>query len=134
MYGLSGRTLGQRIDEALAQVGLVERAKDRVKTYSSGMKRRLNIGIGLIHKPQLLGSVTRLSDLRGKTVMLFFGYTHCPDVCPLALSEMRKVKAALGKDAERIAFVFVSVDGTRDTPEVLRRYVRIFDPDFIGLT
>ncbi|RMG62336.1 MAG: hypothetical protein D6709_11925, partial [Chloroflexi bacterium] len=85
MYGLSGRTLGQRIDEALAQVGLVERAKDRVKTYSSGMKRRLNIGIGLIHKPQLLGSVTRLSDLRGKTVMLFFGYTHCPDVCPLAL-------------------------------------------------
>ncbi|GIV85580.1 MAG: hypothetical protein KatS3mg052_2587 [Candidatus Roseilinea sp.] len=80
------------------------------------------------------GGITRLSDLRGKTVMLFFGYTHCPDVCPLALSEMRKVKAALGKDAERVAFVFVSVDGTRDTPEVLRRYVRIFDPDFIGLT
>ncbi len=80
------------------------------------------------------GGITRLSDLRGKTVMLFFGYTHCPDICPLALSEMRKVKAALGKDAEQVAFVFVSVDGTRDTPEALRRYVRIFDPDFIGLT
>lgn len=80
------------------------------------------------------GGITRLSDLRGKTVLLFFGYTHCPDICPLALSEMRKVKAALGKDAEKVAFVFVSVDGTRDTPEVLRRYVRIFDPNFIGLT
>ncbi|MFC1465785.1 MAG: ABC transporter ATP-binding protein [Candidatus Brachytrichaceae bacterium NZ_4S206] len=54
MYGLSGRTLSQRIDEVLEQVGLTERAKDRVKTYSGGMKRRLNIGIGLIHKPQLL--------------------------------------------------------------------------------
>jgi len=80
------------------------------------------------------GGVTRLSDLRGKVVLLFFGYTHCPDVCPLSLSEMRKVKAALGKDAERVAFVFVSVDGTRDTPEKLQRYLRIFDPEFIGLT
>ncbi|MCS6849467.1 MAG: SCO family protein [Anaerolineae bacterium] len=80
------------------------------------------------------GGITRLSDLRGKTVLLFFGYTHCPDICPLALSEMRKVKAALGKDAERAAFVFISVDGARDTPEVLRRYVRAFDPNFIGLT
>lgn len=80
------------------------------------------------------GKTTRLSDLRGRTVLLFFGYTHCPDICPLALSDMRKVKAALGEDAKNVAFVFVSVDGTRDTPEVLRRYVRIFDPDFIGLT
>jgi protein SCO1/2 len=78
--------------------------------------------------------VTRLSDLRGKVVLLFFGYTNCPDVCPLALSQMRKVKAALGRDADRVAFVFVSVDGTRDTPEQLRRYLRIFDPTFIGLT
>ncbi|BCX03984.1 MAG: hypothetical protein KatS3mg053_1922 [Candidatus Roseilinea sp.] len=80
------------------------------------------------------GGITRLSDLRGKTVLLFFGYTHCPDICPLALSDMRKVKAALGEDAEKAAFVFISVDGMRDTPEVLRRYVRAFDPSFIGLT
>jgi|YNPMSStandDraft_1061717.scaffolds.fasta_scaffold42725_2 protein SCO1/2 len=80
------------------------------------------------------GGVTRLSDLRGRVVLLFFGYTHCPDICPLALSEMRKVKAALGQEADRAAFVFVSVDGTRDTPEQLRRYLRIFDPTFIGLT
>jgi protein SCO1/2 len=80
------------------------------------------------------GGVTRLSDLRGKVVLLFFGYTHCPDICPLSLSEMRKVKAALGKDADRVAFVFISVDGTRDTPDRLHRYLRIFDPEFIGLT
>ncbi len=80
------------------------------------------------------GGTTRLSDLRGKTILLFFGYTHCPDICPLSLSEMRKVKAALGQDAAKVAFVFVSVDGTRDTPDVLRRYVRAFDPDFVGLT
>jgi len=80
------------------------------------------------------GGVTRLSDLRGKVVLIFFGYTNCPDICPLALSEMRKVKVALGRDAERVAFVFISVDGTRDTPEQLRRHLRIFDPTFIGLT
>ena len=78
--------------------------------------------------------VTRLSGLRGKVILLFFGYTNCPDICPLSLSEMRKVKAALGTDAERVAFVFISVDGARDTPEKLRRYLRIFDPEFIGLT
>ncbi|MCS7057194.1 MAG: SCO family protein [Thermoflexales bacterium] len=80
------------------------------------------------------GGVTRLSDLRGKTVLLFFGYTHCPDICPMALSRMRKLKASLGEDAKQVAFVFISVDGTRDTPAVLRRHVRLFDPDFIGLT
>jgi protein SCO1/2 len=80
------------------------------------------------------GGTTRLSDLRGKVVLIFFGYTNCPDICPLALSDMRKVKVALGQDAEHVAFVFISVDGTRDTPEQLRRHLRIFDPTFIGLT
>lgn len=80
------------------------------------------------------GELTRLSDLRGKTVLLFFGYTHCPDVCPLALSDLRRVKAALGGDAQHLAVVFVSVDGRRDSPAVLRRYVTAFDPAFVGLT
>ncbi len=80
------------------------------------------------------GAPTRLSDFRGRLVVLFFGYTHCPDVCPLSLSDMRRVKAALGDEAERVAFVFISVDGARDTPEVLRRYVKVFDADFHGLT
>ncbi len=75
-----------------------------------------------------------LSDLRGKVVMLFFGYTNCPDVCPTTLAEFKRVKALLGEDAARVAFVFVSVDGARDTPERLALYVHAFDPDFIGLT
>lgn len=80
------------------------------------------------------GTPFQLSDLRGKFVVMFFGYTHCPDVCPLSLYEMRRVKQALGEEAKQVQFAFVSVDGTRDTPERLRSYVRSFDPEFIGLT
>lgn len=80
------------------------------------------------------GTPFRLSDLRGKFVVMFFGYTHCPDVCPLSLYEMRRVRQALGEEAKHVQFVFVSVDGTRDTPERLHAYVRSFDPTFIGLT
>ncbi|MCS7059745.1 MAG: SCO family protein [Anaerolineae bacterium] len=75
-----------------------------------------------------------LSDLRGKFVLLFFGYTHCPDICPLALGEFKAVKRILGDQAEQVAFVMISVDGSRDTPDVMRRYVQAFDPTFIGLT
>jgi protein SCO1 len=80
------------------------------------------------------GDSLSLSDLRGKAVLLFFGYTHCPDVCPMTLAEFKQVKRELGDAADRAAFVFVSVDGERDTPERLAAYVGAFDPDFIGLT
>jgi protein SCO1/2 len=80
------------------------------------------------------GRPMSLADLRGKPVLLAFGYTHCPDVCPLFMSDMRKVKRALGDAGDRAAFVFVSVDPKRDTPEVIKRYVTAFDPAFIGAT
>lgn len=80
------------------------------------------------------GKPVKLSDLRGKPIILFFGYTFCPDVCPLTLSEMLKAKKALGADGDKAQFVFVSVDGERDTPEVLKNYLKLFDPTFIGLT
>ena len=81
------------------------------------------------------GERLRLSDLAGHAVLLFFGYTHCPDVCPATLSRMREVKAALPPgDAARLAGVFVTVDPARDTPQLLGRYVEFFDPGFIGLT
>lgn len=80
------------------------------------------------------GESFTLSELRGKAVLLFFGYTNCPDVCPTTLSEFKRVKQELGDDADRVAFVFVSVDGARDTPERLAAYVGAFDPSFIGLT
>ena len=81
------------------------------------------------------GERLRLSDLAGNAVLLFFGYTHCPDICPATLSRMREVKAALPPgDAARFAGVLVSVDPARDTPQRLGRYVEFFDPGFIGLT
>lgn len=79
------------------------------------------------------GQPFRLSNLRGKVALLFFGYTNCPNVCPTTLGDFKRVKALLGQDAARVAFVFVSVDGERDTPDQLAIYVRAFDPDFIGL-
>ncbi len=80
------------------------------------------------------GQPFRLSDQRGKVVLLFFGYTSCPDVCPTTLSTWRKVHQALGADADRVRFVFVTVDPERDTTERLGLHVNAFNPDFIGLT
>jgi protein SCO1/2 len=67
----------------------------------------------------------RLSDWRGKSVLMAFGYTHCPDVCPLTLGEFDQIRAALGADAEQVRFVFVSVDGERDTPDSLTHYLGV---------
>ena len=76
-----------------------------------------------------------IGDLNGKYTLLSFGYTHCPDVCPLTLSEFRRVKRELSEDeAEQVNFALISVDGARDTPDLLDRYLERFDPAFIGLT
>jgi protein SCO1/2 len=80
------------------------------------------------------GSSFRLSELRGNVVLLFFGYTSCPDVCPTTLSELRKVNANLGSAADQVKVVYVTVDPERDTPEVIQKYVSIFNPAFIGLS
>lgn len=81
-----------------------------------------------------LGAERRLSDLSDRLALITFGFTHCPDICPANLANFKLVQNALGDDAERVAFVFVSVDGTRDTPEVMARHLALFDPEFIGLT
>lgn len=75
-----------------------------------------------------------LSDQRGDAVLVFFGYTFCPDVCPTTLAEFKKIHDALGAEAKRVDFVFVTVDPGRDTPERLKQHLRVFDPSFIGLT
>ncbi|TVR23400.1 MAG: SCO family protein [Anaerolineaceae bacterium] len=80
------------------------------------------------------GEPLSLSDLSGRYVLLAFGYTHCPDVCPATLLEFRQIKRQLGDLADDVAFVFVSVDPERDTPELLARYMARYDPDFIGLS
>ena len=80
------------------------------------------------------GERLSLSDLRGKVVLLYFGYTFCPDACPTTLNELKKVPAALGDRADEVQVVMVTVDPQRDTPEVLREYLAYFDPSFLGLT
>ncbi len=75
-----------------------------------------------------------LSDYRGKLVVLYFGYTFCPDVCPTTLSDVNKALAQLGKDAEEVQLVMISVDPARDDPVKLAEYVDFFNPTFVGVT
>ena len=79
---------------------------------------------------------TRLSDLRGKPTLLFFGFTNCPDVCPTTMSDFRSIQRSLGDDSDQVNFVFISVDGSRDTPDVLRDFFRVrgIEAGFYGLT
>jgi protein SCO1/2 len=79
------------------------------------------------------GKARSLADFRGKAVAIFFGYTHCPDVCPTTLSDMASALQILGTDAARVQVLFVTVDPRRDTPELLRQYVPAFNPTFLGL-
>jgi len=80
-----------------------------------------------------LGKTRRLEDFRGKAVVLFFGFTHCPDVCPTTLADMAQVMRQLGADADRVQVLFVTVDPERDSEELLAKYVPAFDARFLGL-
>jgi len=79
------------------------------------------------------GKMRTLDDFKGKAVVVFFGFTHCPDVCPTTLAEMKTVKNLLGEDGKRLQVLFVTVDPERDTSELLANYVTAFDPTFLGL-
>ena len=79
------------------------------------------------------GQARRLADFAGKVVVVFFGYTQCPDVCPTTLTELVEVKRLLGKDGGRLQPLFITVDPQRDTPEMLKAYMANFDPGFLAL-
>ena len=79
------------------------------------------------------GQVRTIKDFAGKVVIVFFGYTQCPDVCPTSMQELAEVKRLLGKDGERLQGVFITVDPDRDTPELLKSYMANFDPSFVAL-
>ncbi|HET6588443.1 MAG TPA: SCO family protein [Oleiagrimonas sp.] len=80
------------------------------------------------------GKTTTAEDFRGKVAIVFFGYTHCPDVCPLTMTHLHMVMQKLGPLADDARILFISVDPARDTPEVLHQYVKAFDKHAVGLT
>ena len=79
------------------------------------------------------GAKRQMSDYQGKVVVLFFGYTHCPDVCPTAMADMAKMMKLLGSDANQVQVLFVTLDPERDSQQVLAKYVPSFDERFVGL-
>ena len=80
------------------------------------------------------GKAFRLSTLQGQPALVFFGFAHCADVCPAALQKLMTLKKAAPKELRNVRIVMISVDGERDTPQVMRDYLASFSPDFIGLT
>jgi protein SCO1/2 len=83
--------------------------------------------------PDSDGKTRTMKDFAGKVVVVFFGFTQCPDVCPTTMAEVSSVKKALGKDGDKLQAVFISIDPERDTPPVLKAYVENFDASFVGL-
>ena len=79
------------------------------------------------------GRARTLADFRGKVVVMFFGYTRCPDVCPTTLAELKAIKDQLGEEGKRVQVLFVTVDPERDTAKLLANYVPAFDSSFLGL-
>ena len=79
------------------------------------------------------GRIRTLADFKGKVVAVFFGYTHCPDVCPTTLSDFAAALQQLGPQAERVQVIFVTLDPQRDTPDLLKQFVPAFNPGFLGM-
>ena len=99
--------------------------------------------VRVLQKPRLIadaeltdqdGKPFRISDLHGRVAFVFFGFTHCPDVCPMAMNNFRQLERSGLVNNEQIAFVLISVDGERDTPEALTKFLATYSSDFIGLT
>jgi protein SCO1/2 len=101
-------------------------------------------GVSKVAQPAAIGGPFQLTDqngkavtdknLKGKPTLIFFGYTHCPDVCPTSLFEISEVLRAMGKDADKVNAVFISVDPERDTPAIMKDYLASFDPHLEGLS
>src|SRR6058998_3336015 len=101
-------------------------------------------GLRTVTAPAAIGGPFQLTDqagqtvteqnLKGKPTLIFFGYTHCPDVCPTSLFEISEVLRAMGKDADKVNAVFISVDPERDTPGTMKDYLSSFDPHLEGLS
>jgi len=83
--------------------------------------------------PDTQGKLRSVQDFKGKAVIVFFGYTQCPDVCPTTMADIAQAKKLLGADGAKVQGIFITIDPERDTPELLKAYVANFGPDFIAL-
>ena len=118
---------------ALLGSTLLAGCKDPAPSFKSTDITGADYGKSLSLTNASTGKLTSLEDFRGKLVLLFFGFTHCPDVCPTTLLKAAQIRKQLGPDGNRMQVLFVTVDPERDTPEVLAKYVPAFDPSFIAL-
>jgi protein SCO1/2 len=117
---------------ALAAVGLIGGCDGGAPKFKSTDITGVDYGkeLGLADTS---GRVRQLAEFRGKAVVVFFGFTHCPDVCPTTLADIAGALKTLGPDADRVQVLFITVDPERDTAADLQRYVSAFDPRFIAL-
>ena len=113
-------------------IGTLAACGDQAVTFKGSDITGMNLG-GDFAMPDHSGKMQRLSDFKGKVVVLFFGYTQCPDVCPTTLSEVAAALKELGPKGKDVQVLFVTVDPERDTPEILAQYVPAFDPSFLAL-
>lgn len=118
---------------ALAAIVLAAGCSKAAPRFSSTDVTGADFGKSLALTDAASGKARTLADFRGKIVLLFFGFTQCPDVCPTTLLKAAEVRKQLGADGQRLQVLFVSVDPERDSAELLARYVPAFDPSFVGL-
>ncbi|MGM9515865.1 SCO family protein [Roseateles sp. DB2] len=125
LLGAAGAALGL----ALAGCDLYQSSKSTFKGVDlTGAKYARELQL-----PDIDGRSRSLADFKGKVVVVFFGFTQCPDVCPTTMAELSQVKKMLGADGDKVQGVFVTVDPDRDTPELLKAYLGSFDPSFVAL-
>ena len=125
-----------RISAALACAALALCGCDKLASSKTPFKGIDVTGAAMgreLHLTDHNGAPRSLADFRGKVVVVNFGYTQCPDVCPTTLADLASAVKKLGPDASRVQVLFVTVDPKRDKPELLRQYVPAFNPDFLGL-
>ena len=118
----------------LAGLVLILAAVLAATSYFSSRSPAIGAVGGAFRLEDQTGAPITDQNLKGRPYLVFFGYTHCPDVCPTTLFEISEVFKALGKDADRVGGVFITVDPERDTPAVLKDYMSNFDPHLRGLT
>lgn len=124
---------GLALCSALLAASLLAGCKDPAPSFKSTDITGADYGKSLTLTDAGSGRKVSLEDFRGKLVLVFFGFTHCPDVCPTTLLKAAEVKKQLGADGDKLQVLFVTVDPERDSPEALAKYVPAFDPSFIGL-